>query len=99
MAIKMISREPAAQPAKAQMIAARSKPAETDFIRTHDLAMTGDGYAVETRVAATKKVGRPSSGKVVVTIRLDPDVIAKFKTPVEKGWQSRINEALKTAKV
>lgn len=38
--------------------------------------------------------GRPSSGKVVTTLRLDPDVIAGFKASGE-GWQSRINQALR----
>lgn len=44
--------------------------------------------------------GRPSieAPKQVVSIRLDPDVIAKFKA-TGKGWQSRINDVLKKAKV
>ena len=42
--------------------------------------------------------GRPSSGKVVVSIRLDPAVIAKFKATGD-GWQSRINDVLMAAKV
>jgi len=44
--------------------------------------------------------GRPPQDitKKPVTIRLDPDVIAKFKA-TGKGWQSRINEVLKRAKV
>jgi uncharacterized protein (DUF4415 family) len=33
-----------------------------------------------------------------ISIRLDPDVIEKFKA-TGKGWQSRINEVLKNAKV
>lgn len=41
------------------------------------------------------KIDRP---KQVVSIRLDPDVIAKFKA-TGKGWQGRINEVLKNAKV
>jgi uncharacterized protein (DUF4415 family) len=36
--------------------------------------------------------------KTPVTLRLDPDVLAKFKA-TGKGWQSRINDALKQAKV
>lgn len=35
--------------------------------------------------------------KEVVTLRLDPDVIAAFKSEGE-GWQSRINTALRAAK-
>ena len=44
--------------------------------------------------------GRPKldNPKQVVSIRLDPDVIAKFKA-TGKGWQSRINDILKRAKV
>lgn len=44
--------------------------------------------------------GRPSvaAPKQVVSIRLDPDVIAKFKA-TGKGWQSRINEILRKAKL
>lgn len=50
-------------------------------------------------VAAVKRGrGRPASGKDRVTIRLDPDVIAKFKATGD-GWQSRMNEALRAAKV
>jgi len=43
-----------------------------------------------------RRVGRPSSAKVVVSLRLDPDVIAAFRAP-GPGWQARINEALKAA--
>ena len=44
--------------------------------------------------------GRPPLAvtKTPVTLRLDPDVLAKFKA-TGKGWQSRINDALKQAKV
>lgn len=44
--------------------------------------------------------GRPPVEKPLqqISIRLDPDVIAKFKA-TGKGWQSRINEILKQAKV
>ncbi|TIU84753.1 MAG: hypothetical protein E5W03_11740, partial [Mesorhizobium sp.] len=34
----------------------------------------------------------------VVSIRLDQDVVRKFKA-TGKGWQARINEVLKNAKV
>lgn len=49
---------------------------------------------------ARRARGRPSieAPKQVVSIRLDPDVIAKFKA-TGKGWQSRINDVLKKAKV
>ncbi len=44
--------------------------------------------------------GRPRSTtpKQPISIRLDQDVIAKFKA-TGPGWQSRINEALRHAKV
>lgn len=44
--------------------------------------------------------GRPKSSnpKIAISIRLDADVIEKFKA-TGPGWQSRINEALRTAKV
>lgn len=43
--------------------------------------------------------GRPAgSKKRAVSIRLDEDVLEKFKA-TGPGWQSRINEALKRARV
>ena len=36
--------------------------------------------------------------KKAVTLRLDPDVLDKFKS-TGPGWQSRMNEALRQAKV
>ena len=47
-----------------------------------------------------KKLGRPplEEPKKPVSIRLDADVVAKFKA-TGPGWQSRINDVLKKAKV
>ncbi|MDR6758862.1 uncharacterized protein (DUF4415 family) [Mycoplana sp. BE70] len=44
--------------------------------------------------------GRPSlaRSKQQISLRLDPEVIEKFKA-TGKGWQARINEVLKRAKV
>ena len=43
--------------------------------------------------------GRPAgSSKQAVSIRLDKDVLEKFRA-TGPGWQSRINEALKRARV
>lgn len=44
--------------------------------------------------------GRPpiEKPKRVVSIRLDQDVVSKFKA-TGKGWQARINDVLKRAKV
>ena len=46
-----------------------------------------------------RPVGRPPSEapKAQVTIRLDPDVIAHFKGDNPKGWQTRVNAALRKA--
>jgi len=44
--------------------------------------------------------GRPKleTPKKLVSLRLDQDVIEKFRA-TGKGWQSRINDVLKRAKV
>jgi uncharacterized protein (DUF4415 family) len=44
--------------------------------------------------------GRPplEKPKQAISIRLDPDVVAKFKA-TGKGWQSRVNDVLKKAKL
>lgn len=44
--------------------------------------------------------GRPkvASPRQQISLRLDPDVIEKFKA-TGKGWQSRINDVLKAAKL
>lgn len=44
--------------------------------------------------------GRPKldNPRQQISIRLDPDVIEKFKA-TGPGWQNRVNEALKAAKV
>lgn len=44
--------------------------------------------------------GRPpvETPRQQISIRLEPDVVAKFKA-TGKGWQSRINDILKAAKV
>jgi len=40
------------------------------------------------------KVGRPKSGKEIVTLRLDPDVIKALKAD-GAGWQPRANALLR----
>ena len=47
-----------------------------------------------------KARGRPKveTPKQQVSLRLDPEVIEKFKA-TGKGWQSRINDVLRAAKV
>ena len=55
-----------------------------------------DPDTVEVSDAQFKKMrGRPiGSSKTLVHIRLDNDVVEKFKA-TGSGWQTRINEALK----
>lgn len=51
------------------------------------------------RPGAWRKAGRPPVGeqpKRQVTLRLDPEVIDRFREG-GPGWQSRINEALRKA--
>lgn len=51
-------------------------------------------------LAATRGRGRPpfKNAKVEVFTRLDPDVLAKFRD-AGRGWQARVSEALRAAKV
>jgi uncharacterized protein (DUF4415 family) len=53
----------------------------------------------ELAVSIDRSRGRPKSAhpKKQISIRLDEDVLAKFKA-TGKGWQARINEALRKAK-
>ncbi len=55
-------------------------------------------YWAERFAKARVQPGRPRAAapKVSTTIRLDPDVIARFKAG-GPGWQSRINAALRKA--
>jgi uncharacterized protein (DUF4415 family) len=50
--------------------------------------------------AFRKQIGRPKAEapKVAVSIRLDRDVVERFRA-TGKGWQTRINEVLKAAKL
>lgn len=57
--------------------------------------LTLDMHAKATEaVAKLPRKGRPASGKQVVSLRLDPDIIAAFRA-TGPGWQARINEALR----
>jgi uncharacterized protein (DUF4415 family) len=52
----------------------------------------------ERLIRPAKPAGRPKKAapKEAVNIRLDPDVLAYFRAG-GRGWQSRINEALRKA--
>ena len=41
-----------------------------------------------------KPVGRPHSGKKLLTLRLDPEVIEHFRATGD-GWLQRVNDTLK----
>lgn len=41
--------------------------------------------------------GRPASGKLRLTLLVDPDVLAAFRA-TGPGWQARINETLRRHK-
>ena len=49
------------------------------------------------RTKGVARRGRPriENKKVLVTLRLDPEVIAHFKNEGEKNWQTRLNAALR----
>ncbi len=49
------------------------------------------------KAKTTARRGRPlgSGSKVQITLRLDTDLVAKFKASGD-GWQTRINDALKS---
>lgn len=59
-----------------------------------------DEVLPELAASLKKKAGRPKSDnpKVSISLRVDQDVLEKFKA-TGRGWQSRMNDALKRAKV
>jgi uncharacterized protein (DUF4415 family) len=71
---------------------------EADLVR----AKSADELPAELLAAfpnTGKRMGRPpGSAKQAVSLRLDREVIDKFKA-TGPGWQSRINEALRRATI
>lgn len=54
------------------------------------------GLEEVTAAARVLKRGRPSGQtKEQVTVRVDKDVLRALKSPSAKGWQTRLNEALR----
>jgi uncharacterized protein (DUF4415 family) len=75
------------------------KSSDRDWVDPDDVPdLTGPDWA-EVIAKAEVRRGRPplDNPKVSTTIRLDADVIEKFRA-TGPGWQSRINEILKAAK-
>lgn len=62
-------------------------------------ALAVGGKLVRPAAGTLTRAGRPPAGaaaKQQVTLRLDPDIIARFRDG-GPGWQSRINAALRKA--
>ena len=65
---------------------------------TAAIAADGDTYELDDQeFVQLRRPGRPlgSGTKTQITLRLDTEVIEKFKASGD-GWQTRINEALKS---
>jgi uncharacterized protein (DUF4415 family) len=60
--------------------------------------MTSPEWRARFHDALSKRRGRPAAAqtKVPTTLRLDPDVLAAFKSG-GPGWQRRMNDALRAA--
>lgn len=75
-------------------------PDDDDVVWTEqmfrDAAIYRDGQLVRRARGSIARPGRPpkANPKQQVTLRLDPDVLAKLRE-TGKGWQSRVNEELR----
>ncbi len=80
------------------MKAAKHRPAEKIIEGMQEALAVAKGEAEPYKLHVRR--GRPPSdaSKIAIKLRLDPDIIAKFRATGE-GWQTRINEVLKAAKV
>lgn len=69
---------------------------EKDFAEARPLSE----FDPELFASIRKARGRPKldAPKQQISLRLDPDVVEKFKA-TGKGWQARINDVLKAAKL
>ena len=88
-------------PAKSPDTLKHSVPSTVDdpaSMPDDDLPDLSTPYWDERFAKAKVQRGRPKEmvTKVSTTIRLDPDVLAAFKAG-GRGWQSRINDALRKA--
>ncbi len=86
---------------RADNLAERARRASAAITDEEDAAITAgamtDPDALPNRFIG-KRRGRPKSSrtKELITLRLDPDVVASFKANGE-GWQTRMNDALRNA--
>ena len=80
----------------------RKPDSESDWTDPDDAPELDDEWFDKADFMVGDKIIRPGrprgAAKQAVSIRLDKDVLDKFKA-TGPGWQSRINEALKRARV
>lgn len=69
--------------------------AKTDADIQRDIAADSDAHELDTNWFQIARAVIPSSEKKRITIRLDEDIVAYFKRGGD-GYQSRINDVLKT---
>lgn len=70
---------------------------EADFARARPATEMVPAHVLDSLVKP--KGGRPAgSNKEQVSLRIDKDVLARFRA-TGAGWQTRINEALRRARV
>ena len=89
-------------PTEEELVAARPL-IEADAALASRIIGDDPALEAEARAAAEafhRRRGRPrvTNPKAQVSLRLDPEVIEKFRA-TGPGWQSRINEVLKKARV
>ncbi len=71
---------------------------EAALMRSVDQALAGQGRVTTPEQIAKRTGGRPRQAvhKEPVTLRLEPDVLARWRAS-GKGWQTRMAEALDKA--
>ncbi len=76
----------------------RTQKSDSPTILSHTAAPPAPIVEKPPRAQGARKRGRPASAnpKSQVTLRLDSDIIAHFRAG-GKGWQTRINNALRKA--
>ena len=100
-AIRKHNRQIEVQKPERESLAERARRAAAAITDEEDAAITAgamaDPDALPNRFIG-KRRGRPrlASTKELVTLRLDPDVLAHFKADGD-GWQTRMNDALRKA--
>lgn len=75
----------------------RRKPAKKDLGKLKEAIEKiprTDPLPIVTRDAPASSRGRPGSGRKVVSIRLDQEIIDHFQTSGD-GWQKRVNDVLR----